>query len=79
MEPFRARGLRSSLPGAWPLPLFENRTGRPDLDDLGAMAADWIIRGVKETPLVGLTELEAVYAGGRTIPGARGPADGGPR
>ncbi len=52
---------------------FENRTGRPDLDDLGAMAADWIIRGVLEMPLVDLTELEAVYAGGRDI--ARGLAN----
>ncbi|HTK42356.1 MAG TPA: BTAD domain-containing putative transcriptional regulator [Gemmatimonadales bacterium] len=41
---------------------FENRTGRPDLDDLGALAADWIIRGVMETPLVDVTDLEAVYA-----------------
>ena len=44
---------------------FENRTGRPDLDDLGAMAADWIIRGVMETPLLEVTELEAVYARGK--------------
>ena len=44
---------------------FENRTGRPDLDDLGAMAADWIIRGVMETPLIDVTELEAVYARGQ--------------
>jgi hypothetical protein len=46
---------------------FENRTGRPDLDDLGALAADWIIRGVMETPLVDLSvaELEAVYARGK--------------
>jgi hypothetical protein len=43
---------------------FENRTGRPDLDDLGDMAADWIIRGLMETPLVNPTELEAVYARG---------------
>ena len=44
---------------------FENRTGRPDLDDLGALAADWIIRGVMETPLVDVTDLEAVYARGK--------------
>ena len=44
---------------------FENRTGRPDLDDLGAMAADWIIRGVMETPLVDVSDLEAVYARGK--------------
>ena len=52
-------------PGRVAAAVFENRTGRPDLDDLGAMASDWIIRGVKETPLVGLNELEAVYAGGK--------------
>ena len=28
------------------------------------MAADWIIRGLMETPLVDATELEAVYAAG---------------
>ena len=44
---------------------FENRTGRPDLDDLGALAADWIIRGVMETPLVDVTDLEAVYGRGK--------------
>ena len=48
---------------------FENRTGRPDLDDLGAMAADWMIRGLMETPLVNSPDLEAVYTGG--------PADSG--
>jgi DNA-binding SARP family transcriptional activator len=41
---------------------FENRTGRPDLDDLGDMAADWVVRGLMETPLVQPSELEAVYA-----------------
>jgi DNA-binding SARP family transcriptional activator len=40
---------------------FENRTGRPDLDDLGPLAADWIIRGTMETPML-RSELEAVYA-----------------
>jgi DNA-binding SARP family transcriptional activator len=44
---------------------FENRTGRPDLDDLGALAADWIIRGVMEAPLVDVTDLEAVYGRGK--------------
>ena len=44
--------------------VFENRTGRPDLDDLGAMTADWIIRGLMETPLIDLTDLEAIYARG---------------
>ena len=50
---------------------FENRTGRPDLDDLGAMAADWMIRGLMETPLVESPDLEAVYTGGR---GDSGPS-----
>ena len=44
---------------------FENRTGRLDLADLGTLAADWIIRGVLETRLVELTDLEAVYARGK--------------
>jgi tetratricopeptide (TPR) repeat protein/TolB-like protein len=55
--------------------VFQNRTGRPDLDDLGSMTADWIIRGLMETPLIDVTDLEAVYArkpddsGGWTEPG----------
>jgi DNA-binding SARP family transcriptional activator len=52
---------------------FENRTGRPDLDDLGALAADWMIQGVMETPLVDLSaaDLEAVYAWGNPNSGRR--------
>ncbi|HEX3235912.1 MAG TPA: BTAD domain-containing putative transcriptional regulator, partial [Gemmatimonadales bacterium] len=42
--------------------VFQNHTGRPDLDDLGSMTADWIIRGLMETPLINVTDLEAVYA-----------------
>jgi DNA-binding SARP family transcriptional activator len=49
---------------------FENRTGRPDLDDLGNLAADWIIRGAMETPMLGPAALEAVYS-----PPADRPAD----
>jgi DNA-binding SARP family transcriptional activator len=47
---------------------FENRTGRPVLDDLGSLAADWIIRGAAETPMLA-SELEAVYARGEEGPG----------
>jgi DNA-binding SARP family transcriptional activator len=47
---------------------FENRTGRPDLDDLGPLAADWIIRGAMETPML-RSELEAVYARGGELAG----------
>ncbi len=43
--------------------VFENRTGRADLADLGPLAADWIVRGVLGTPLVDIPELEAVYVG----------------
>ncbi|HEY8258746.1 MAG TPA: BTAD domain-containing putative transcriptional regulator [Gemmatimonadales bacterium] len=42
--------------------VFQNRTGRADLDDLGSMTGDWIIRGLMETPLIDVTDLEAVYA-----------------
>ncbi|HEX3236540.1 MAG TPA: BTAD domain-containing putative transcriptional regulator [Gemmatimonadales bacterium] len=49
--------------------VFENRTGRRDLDPLGTLAADWIIRGLVQTPLVDVTDLEAVYAGGRSDSG----------
>ncbi|HEY9507734.1 MAG TPA: hypothetical protein VIQ27_17360 [Gemmatimonadales bacterium] len=48
--------------------VFENRTGRADLADLGPLAADWIVRGVLETPLVDIPELQAVYAGGQADP-----------
>src|SRR5262245_2148000 len=40
----RARSLVLAGPRVAAAP-FENRTGRPDLDDLGSLAADWIIRG----------------------------------
>jgi DNA-binding SARP family transcriptional activator len=53
---------------------FENRTGRPDLDDLGPLAADWIIRGAMETPMLSQSpELEPVYA--RVDVGAGRPTD----
>jgi DNA-binding SARP family transcriptional activator/TolB-like protein len=42
--------------------VFANHTGRPDLDDLGSMTADWIVRGLMETPLIDVTDLETVYA-----------------
>jgi len=42
--------------------VFENRTGRAELADLGPLATDWIVRGVLETPLVDVPELEAIYA-----------------
>jgi DNA-binding SARP family transcriptional activator len=43
---------------------FENRTGSPDLDDLGAIAADWVIRGLLETPVVDASDYDAVYVSG---------------
>jgi DNA-binding SARP family transcriptional activator len=45
--------------------VLANHTGRSDLDDLGVMAADWIIRGLMETPLVNVTDVEALYADGQ--------------
>jgi hypothetical protein len=47
------------------VPSFANHTGRPDLDDLGVMAADWIVRGLMETPVVDVTDVEALYADGQ--------------
>jgi DNA-binding SARP family transcriptional activator/TolB-like protein len=49
--------------------VFANHTGRPDLDDLGSMTADWIVRGLMETPLVDVTDLETVYADERDARG----------
>jgi DNA-binding SARP family transcriptional activator len=45
---------------------FENRTGRRDLDDLGPMAADWMMRGLMQTPMVDPADLEAVYTAERS-------------
>jgi len=62
--------------------VFENRTGRPDLDDLGSLTADWIMRGLMETPLIKVTDLQAVYArpadrsGERTDPRVLARRDG---
>jgi DNA-binding SARP family transcriptional activator/TolB-like protein len=61
--------------------VFDNHTGRPDLDDLGSMTADWIIRGLMETPLIDVTDLEAIHAGrpedaGRADPRALARRDG---
>jgi DNA-binding SARP family transcriptional activator len=44
---------------------FENRTGRQELDDLGDLAADWVLRGLMETPLYNVPDVEAVYARGK--------------
>ena len=53
------------------VPVFANHTGRPDLDDVGVMAADWIIRGLMETPLVDVTDVQAVYVQGQDDPQPR--------
>jgi len=57
---------RDRSPGLGPrrvaVAVFENHTGRADLDDLGYMIVDWIIRGLMETPVIDITDLEAVYA-----------------
>jgi DNA-binding SARP family transcriptional activator len=53
--------------------VFVNQTGRTDLDDFGIMAADWIVRGLMEMPLVDVTDVEAVYADGQYAP--KRPAD----
>ncbi|HEU4524688.1 MAG TPA: BTAD domain-containing putative transcriptional regulator [Gemmatimonadales bacterium] len=50
------------------VPVFANRTGRPELDDLGFMAADWIVRGLMETPVVDVADVEALYADGQMDP-----------
>jgi DNA-binding SARP family transcriptional activator len=57
---------RERLPALNPrrvaVPIFANHTDRPDLDDLGVMAADWTVRGLMETPVVDVTDVEALYA-----------------
>jgi len=58
----RERSASDLNPRRVAVAVFRNRTGRADLDDLGSMTADWIVRGLMETPLIGVTDLEAVYA-----------------
>jgi DNA-binding SARP family transcriptional activator len=68
--PARSPALEPQRVAAAP---FENRTGRRDLDDLGAMAADWMIRGLMETPIVDPAGLDAVYTGGQSHGGQADP------
>jgi tRNA A-37 threonylcarbamoyl transferase component Bud32 len=42
--------------------IFENRTGDPRLEPVGAMAADWITRGIAETGLVDVIDVETQLA-----------------
>jgi tetratricopeptide (TPR) repeat protein len=41
---------------------FENRTGNPELDALGAMAADWVTHGLVETGLVEVVTSNTMLA-----------------
>ena len=68
-----ARTAAGPVPNVSPSPSFANHTGRPDLDDLGVMAADWIVRGLMETPVVDVTDVEALYADGQYR--SEGPMD----
>jgi len=54
---------------------FENRTGDPHLDTVGAMSADWIIQGLSETGIVRVIPLATSLAYGRQ-PGRRSAAGG---
>jgi DNA-binding SARP family transcriptional activator/Tfp pilus assembly protein PilF/TolB-like protein len=60
---------------------FANQTGDPELDRLGAMAADWITRGLAETgmvravPAMGIEPTEALDALGSPAEAARSMAE----
>jgi len=60
---------------------FENQTGDPELDRLGAMAADWITRGLAETgvvravPAMGIEPVEAQEALGGLAGAAKALAE----
>ena len=60
---------------------FANQTGDPELDRLGAMAADWITRGLAETgivravPAMGIEPVEAQEALGGLAGAARALAE----
>jgi TolB-like protein len=49
--------------------VFANRTGDPELEQFGSMAADWVTRGLARTPTVEVVDLGAVYVEGRTASG----------
>jgi TolB-like protein len=49
---------------------FENRSGERDLDALGAMAADWVARGLTEATFLTVLEAHSALAATRTL----GPA-----
>jgi DNA-binding SARP family transcriptional activator/TolB-like protein/tetratricopeptide (TPR) repeat protein len=59
--------MRDSAPEPLPnrivvLP-FENRTGDPDLDPLGHMAADWVSRGLMQIPSLEVVPAETGWRG----------------
>jgi TolB-like protein len=49
--------------------VFANRTGDPELEQFGSMAADWVTRGLARTPTVEVVDLGALYVEGRTASG----------
>jgi eukaryotic-like serine/threonine-protein kinase len=50
--------------------VFENRTGDPRLDPIGSMAADWITRGIAETGLLDVVDVETQVASLAALPGS---------
>jgi DNA-binding SARP family transcriptional activator/TolB-like protein len=53
--------------------VFVNRTGSPELDNLGTMAADWVTRGLARNPELDVFEVAGLYLAGRDTGG--GPTD----
>ena len=49
--------------------VFANRTGDPELEQFGSMAADWVARGLARTPTVEVVDRGALYVEGRTASG----------
>ena len=50
--------------------VFVNRTGERALDALGAMSADWVTRGLAQTPSAEVFDIGGLFVSGRTPDGA---------
>lgn len=59
--------------------MFENRTGKPDLDPIGSMAADWVVQGLSRTGVVEIVPMTAALTASRFVLSATGEADSAER
>jgi tRNA A-37 threonylcarbamoyl transferase component Bud32/tetratricopeptide (TPR) repeat protein len=65
-----ARGGPAMDPGRVVVAPLENRTGQPDLEPVGSMAADWITQGLAHTGLVQVVPATSALLAARFIAGS---------